>query len=135
MVCKQVEVVMRYGALLLACALGCSSGRSHLSTTDGGSTDLAGGGGNGCSAGAKLVYVVDTNNLISSFDPSALAFADLGTLSCPAMPAATPFSMAVDRNAVAWVLYNSGELFRFDTQGKSCQPTAFAQSNGFGNFG
>ena len=126
---------MRYGALLFAFTLGCSSGRSHINSNDAGSTDLAGGGSNGCSASAKLVYVVDTNNQVSSFDPSALAFADVGLLSCPAMPGATPFSMAVDRNAIAWVLYNSGELFRFDTQGKTCQATAFAQSNGFGNFG
>jgi hypothetical protein len=83
-----------------------------------------------CSEAAKLVYVVDSNNTFSSFDPHPTppVFHDLGTLTCPAGPGpvggtATPFSMSVDRDAVAWVLYNDGELFRVETANPSSSCT------------
>ena len=34
-----------------------------------------------------------------------------------------PFSMGVDRSATAWVLYDSGELFRVDTTSLACTVT------------
>jgi len=89
-----------------------------------------GGCSEDCGAtGAELIYVVDDTYRLWSFDPTKLPadpYTLMGNLSCPAGTAlpghdptespATPFSMSVDRNAVAWVLYNSGELFRVDTQ-------------------
>ena len=71
-----------------------------------------GSSGDGCSDASKLVYVVDENNKLSTFNPPTKVFTDLGTLNCPAQFAATPFSMGIDRNATAWVLYSSGELMR-----------------------
>ena len=89
-----------------------------------------------CSDAAKLVYVVDENNELSSFAPDKLAFTAIGTLRCPAMPGATPFSMAVDRNADAWVLYNSGEVFKVNTTTAGCASTTFVPSQkGFDVFG
>jgi len=106
---------------------------------DDGTTD---GGGNGdgnnqdnCSAEAKLVYVVDENNTLSTFDPITKTFMDLGHLSCPAQLAASPFSMGIDRNAGAWVLYSSGELFSVDTQTLACTKTTWATQNGLQVFG
>lgn len=101
------------------------------------------GGGNGdgngntenCSEEAKLVYTVDQNNTLSKFDPIGKTFMDIGTLSCPAMFLATPFSMGIDRNAGAWVLYSSGELFKVDTKTLDCVKTQWASSGGLVQFG
>lgn len=83
-----------------------------------------------------LVYTVDSNNTFSQFDPSTKTFTDLGQLNCPASGGATPFSMGVDRNAIAWVLYSDGELFRVDTTAQlACTATGWHSSNGLTQFG
>jgi hypothetical protein len=115
--------------------------------------DAGGGGGSGsgnedgCSEAAKLVYVVDSNNQMSSFDPATKTFKDLGTLSCPAASGAQPFSMGVDRNATAYVLYSgvdqftgtvtSTEIFKVDTTQANlpCTKTTFAGTADFKQFG
>ncbi len=101
-----------------------------------------GGGGNNCGGnGTELVYVVDDASNFLSFDPTQLVpngspFSQIGTLSCPAgspigsTGAATPFSMSVDRNGTAWVLYNSGEIFHVSTTDASCQATGWTVGNG-----
>ena len=94
------------------------------------------GNGDGCSDAAKLVYVVDVNNKLSKFDPATKAFTDIGPLGCHAMFGATPFSMGVDRDAIAWVLFNDGELFRVDTANPSmCTKTSWASQQGLLMFG
>jgi hypothetical protein len=106
------------------------------------------GGGFGCdAAGAELIYLVDVDNTFLSFDPESLGtaadpFEVIGTLSCPAgqslrRPApATPFSMSVDRDAMAWVLYDSGEIFHVSTEDASCAATSFqVGQSGFQLFG
>lgn len=98
-------------------------------------TGSNGSGQDGCSDAAKLVYVVDQNNTLSQFDPMTKTFHDLGTLSCPATGGATPFSMGVDRNAVAWVLYSDGELFHVDTMSLACTATGWHSANGLTQFG
>jgi len=83
---------------LLAVVAACSTprrsgngGDDDDGTTDGGVT---GDGNNGCADGTELVYVIDQlTNQLSQFDPSTKVFKDLGSLSCPTMPGATPFSM------------------------------------------
>ena len=102
-------------------------------------------GDEACGAeGADIIYVVDDSYRLYSFDPELLPadpFRLIGNLNCPAAAAlpgwpvpgaGTPFSMAVDRQAVAWVLYNSGELFHVSTQDASCEATSFqvAQQSG-----
>lgn len=89
----------------------------------------------GCTNGAgEFVYVVDDSNTLYAFDPAndAHTFTTIGTLNCNAgsplggFPGpATPFSMSVDRDAVAWVLYSSGELFHVSTENASCSATTF----------
>ena len=99
-------------------------------------------------AGVELIYVVTRENVLLSFDPLKLGggdpFAVVGNLSCPAGPAlgglpgqpATPFSMSVDRNALAWVLYSSGEIFHVSTEDATCTATSFAtRQQGFELFG
>lgn len=130
------------GALL--CRAGACTDPSAPSDagTDGGSGGLADAGSDGCSAEAKLVYVVDQDRTLSSFNPqligtSAGPFVDLGHLSCPAKAGAEPFSMSVDRNATAWVIYDSGELFTVDVRQLplTCVKTGFAPQNGVAKFG
>ena len=110
-------------------------------------TECAGGScERACSAdGVDLIYVVDDTNRLLSFDPRNVGtatspFRQIGTLSCPAGPAlpdflggaATPFSMGVDRDAVAWVLYNSGEIFNVSTTNASCTATSFVKQQQVG---
>jgi len=130
---------MRYLAAFAILVAACSSDPRRPGGPGGGGADMAGGGGggggDGCSDEARLVYVVDQNNKLSSFNPQTLAFNDIGTLSCPAQLLATPFSMAVDRQATAWVLYSSGELFTVNTQTLDCQKTSWASQGGLVSFG
>jgi hypothetical protein len=103
---------------------------------DGGGGSNAGSGNqDGCSDAAKLVYVVDENNTFSQFDPMTKTFHDLGQLDCPASGGATPFSMGVDRNAGAWVLYSDGELFHVDTTSLACSATSWHSQAGLTQFG
>jgi hypothetical protein len=145
-----------FASALLVVAAGCGGARARPSSggdsaLDAGSgADAGGGDPNGgpnggidpgaapdCSERAKLVYLVDEANVLLSFAPATLAMTEIGTLRCPSSdPAATPFSMAVDRSATAWVLYSSGELFKVDTMTAACAPTTFApDQHGFLNFG
>src|SRR5262249_11543920 len=55
-------------------------------------------------------------------------FTMIGTLACPTNGTSIqtggttvmPFSMSVDRDGVAWVLYTSGEIFKVSLQDASC---------------
>jgi hypothetical protein len=90
--------------------------------------------------GLDLIYVVDETYRLLSFDPRLLdaggqPFKVVGDLRCPTQypnvpgwgggGAPTPFSMTVDREGYAWVLYTSGEISRVDIQDASCESTAF----------
>src|SRR5579871_886581 len=59
-------------------------------------------------AAATLIYLMGISNDLYSFDPHPPAFATtkIGTLDCPEA-IGTPFSMAVDREGVAYVVFSS----------------------------
>lgn len=89
-------------------------------------------------AASEFVYVVDVNYNFLSFepridsDPQALKL--IGKLSCSTT--ATPFSMAVDRKARAWVLYSDGSLYFVNPQDASCTASGYmANQMGFSTFG
>jgi hypothetical protein len=98
----------------------------------------------GCpDADATLVYLVtDTNELLSFFPPTA-TFTRIGAIACPAPVGATPFSMAVDRKGVAYVLFSqrtatnsSAGLFRVSTSTAACISTTYQlNQQGFDTFG
>lgn len=97
----------------------------------------------GCEERARWIYIVSSENVLLRFYPDELRLEEVGTLDCrPTALGSTPFSMSVDRNATAWVLYNggllnpAGELFRVSTVDASCSATSFARGQeGFELFG
>jgi hypothetical protein len=125
---------------------GTGGGGAHLGS-GGSGTGGSGGVDNGgpCPTEATFIYTVDENSTFSQFNPANLQFRDIGRLNCPSTRTcmgplgpqpATPFSMSVDRQANAWVLYCSGELFRVDARNAQCTTTMFQpDQNGFEVFG
>jgi len=85
-----------------------------------------------CPPEARPVYVVqaDLDNPTAQgklvrFNARDHTFTDIGQLNCPASAGATPFSMSVDRDANAWVLYDGGQLFKVSTTDASCEATSY----------
>jgi hypothetical protein len=85
-------------------------------------------------AEATLIYVIGESNQLYSFDPATRSFATVGTISCPGAEG-DPFSMAVDRRGVAYVLFSDVPaaggaevgtgIFRVSTKDASCRRTAY----------
>src|SRR5690606_14416523 len=71
--------------------------------------------------GADLIYVLDEQYVLSTFDPAASArgeeaFSQLGTLRCDSLGLPLPgvsttwaYSMSSDRNGHLWIAFTSGE--------------------------
>jgi hypothetical protein len=76
-------------------------------------------------AAATLIYVISVTNVLYSFDPSADVFTRIGTIVCPDMGSNTAFSMAVDREGIAYVVFTSGLLYRVSTKTADCRATAY----------
>lgn len=108
---------------------------------------------NACEIQASdFVYLIDEQNNFLSFapkndrgagTPASELFTRIGVMNCATTRppykdylGATPFSMAVDRYATAWVLYTTGELFKVSPKDASCQPTTYQPSQlGWETFG
>ena len=96
-------------------------------------------------ADATLVYVVTEQTEVLAFNPADASFRTLGHLDCPAPNANwEPFSMAVDREGHAYVLYNNiademapGILYRVSLTTLACTTTAYRPGStaGFTTFG
>ncbi|OJY30612.1 MAG: hypothetical protein BGO98_28305 [Myxococcales bacterium 68-20] len=135
--------------VLVSLMLGCSAkpkpgfdpvGSSGSSSGFGssGGFDIDGGkpSVDGCSDAARLVYVVSQENDLYSFTPNTTTFQLIGRLECPTNGLATPNSMAIDRQGIAWVNYSDGSLFKVSTADASCSATTFAPNqHGFLRFG
>jgi hypothetical protein len=104
---------------------GSGSSSGSLLGDDGGSGSSS-GGGNGCSgAAADYVYVLSAENDLYSFAPLMKQFTKIGPLQC--QTTMQPNSMAVDRNANAYVNYfaadgSGGVIYKVSTQDASCSP-------------
>lgn len=93
-------------------------------------TSTGTGGNNGCIEAATFVYVLSAQNELYSFQPDKKIFKKVGSLGCNT--SMQPNSMAVDRNAVAWVNYVDSDLFgdigggvfKVSTTDASCEPTS-----------
>jgi hypothetical protein len=96
----------------------------------------SGGSGSGCTEEAKLVYVVGEGNELYSFYPPTLQLTQVGIINCPEAGFATPFSMAVDRQGTAWVLFSDGRIHHVSTSNAACTSTSYqAGQQGFQTFG
>jgi hypothetical protein len=100
-------------------------------------------------AAATLIYVVASSNELYSFYPPDGTFKRIGLLACPGP--GTPFSMAVDRKGVAYVVFQNdrqnrdgtttplpgdGDLFRVSTATAACIGTPYqAGQQGIYTFG
>ena len=74
---------------------------------------------------AKLI-LVSTDRRLHSFDPripGLAAYHEIGKLDCTSR--GNPAALAVDRSGVAWVLYDTTELFRVSIADASCEPTKY----------
>ncbi len=86
--------------------------------------------------GADLVYVLDSADVLLTFDLAAAEAGDdpftvLGTLRCntgdplPGIGSVYPYSMTSDRKGNIWIFYSSGELFKADVATRSCTKTSW----------
>ena len=106
------------GRRIQACHDGCADGKCNATCGD---------------AGAGLIYVVDSASELLSFDPRKLPgdpFERVGSLTCGGRGG--PFSMAIDRHGVAWVVYGDGQMFKVSISDASCRPTSFVPTTRFG---
>lgn len=84
------------------------------------------------------IYVVDEQYRLLSFNPKggANTFKEIGKINCADAGLATPFSMSVDREGRAWVLFNNGSIFWVKTADASCMKSPFVPDQmGFELFG
>ncbi len=85
-------------------------------------------------AGSTLVYLITSQNVLVAFYPPTNSFTSIGTINCPINdPTDSPFSMAVDRQGTAYVVFApSGNLFRVSTKTAACAATSYVPGrNGF----
>ncbi len=135
--------------IIVSTLLGCADDTRTRFVSDGGAADAAvdagptladgairpipqrdSGFAPGCSEAAQLVYVLSDQNDLYSFRPNRREFTRIGRMTCGGGEM-RPNSMAIDRNAVAWVNYvrsdfgdTAGAIFRVDTSDASCLPGA-----------
>ena len=145
MVVTRLSLPVLAACLLWACSLAaCSTETTWGVYEDGGggpdqspfqTADLPGrpdGSTVDCATRAKYVYLLDNNANLLSFDPGANppVVTKLGPLGCGAAKGDSPFSMAVDRSATAWILFRSGKLYRVDIATLKCAATPFVRGEG-----
>jgi len=150
-------IMLAAGVVVSSCNAG--DGKSHADGDGGsggwhplGGNTGTGGSGNGsasdCSQASKLVYVIDEDAKLYSFDPTmqnVAAFKPKGTLNCQGV---IPNSMSVSREGFAYVLYgipNATFPLEFQCQGvhqvdietaECLGPTPFnCGASGFQKFG
>ncbi|HVH46418.1 MAG TPA: hypothetical protein VM925_28950 [Labilithrix sp.] len=82
-------------------------------------------------ADSTLVYTITSTYDLQSFNPDTGQFRLIGKISCPAPASATPFSMAVDRRGIAYILFTDNRLYRVSTATAACISTPYVpgQSN------
>ncbi len=87
-----------------------------------------------CPEDATFIYLVDSNYHLIKFNPGAKDgnyLTELFTLNC-GNGSSTPFSMAVDRDANAWVLYSDSTLYKIKISNPTCEKITKFNTNGSG---
>lgn len=75
-----------------------------------------------CPIDAQFIYLIDSSFRLIKFnpsDPNKKYFKVLFSPSC--LKSTVPFSMAVDREANAWILYWNSALYRVNVNNKECE--------------
>jgi hypothetical protein len=111
------------------------------STDDGSSEDSSSSSGDtgqefcDCAANTDLIYVLSDNAQLYSFDPATLQFAMVGALNCGLQQGT--FSMGVDRNGIAWVMFQDSDIRTVDVNNPAqCLDPGYNPGQlGFGLFG
>ncbi len=81
------------------------------------------------------VYLFTEQNELYSFYPPNLAYKKIGNIACP-NATGNPYSMGVDRNGVAYALFDSGQVFRLSTSTAACSATSYVPNQlGWTTFG
>ncbi len=78
-----------------------------------------------CPVGETYIYLITTSYELYAFYPPDNRFIFIGKIQCPGQGSTTPFSMAVDRKGVAYIVYNDGRLFRVSTLTAACVATTY----------
>ncbi len=124
-------------SVLLATLVACGP----ASTVPGETNETDAGGknvnDNGCAGGvSEAIFVVDLNSDLHRFLPATNQFQRIGTVSCQVPSDVTPFSMSVDRQGTAWMLFSDGSIHNVSTENASCQSTSYQSGQrGFEFFG
>jgi hypothetical protein len=87
-----------------------------------------------CGPSTEFIYAIDMEGNLYRFTPSTLDFEMLGYIDCLGQTGGTVGTMAVDRNGIAWVEHDDGELFRVDTATLQCWPAGFNFSQVSSNY-
>jgi len=74
-----------------------------------------------CAPDTQDIFVVTDDATLYQFHPPTLEFKPIGRIAC-ATGGATPTSMAVDRQGIAWVRHSDSSLWKVSTKDLSCEP-------------
>lgn len=89
-----------------------------------------------CGVSAKYIYVMTGDRGLHRFDPLTQTFRLIGKLECDDRNRGRPYSMAVSRSGMAYVIFEYGHLFQVDTRNASCTKTNLVPGqHGFRKFG
>lgn len=111
------------------------SSASASESSSGGGTDTGAVEDCTCAPGTDVIYVLSDNAELWSFDPVTYDFAFVGAFQC-ANEFGT-FSMGVDRKGIAWVMFQSADLYTIDVNNPAMcvDPGYNPNQMGFGLFG
>jgi hypothetical protein len=70
------------------------------------------------------IYLISSERELVAYKPELNQFKNIGTLNCPGTTSG-PFSMAVDFDGIAYVLYQNGRIYKVSTLDASCESTPF----------
>ena len=100
------------------------------STTDS-SKPVVDSGNDCCPANAQYIYITGQGAQLWSFWPPTFTFKLVGTLSCTSFPT----HMTVDRNGTAWVVGDSGTIYKTSTLNAQCSAlSTWTSQNNFSDF-
>ena len=86
-----------------------------------------------CSEPTKFVYVVSAESSLYRYWPPTGQFSYIGDLTCDGQ-LIMPFSMAIDRHAIAWVETYGSEIYEIDLSNGNCTKSDYAEPRGEDRF-